>query len=618
MTYYPNNPNGQATSANSTPVVLSTSQELILQTTSDKLPTAINDMPSDVTPSLPVRISPQKYNDCSFAQVGSGLLTTDFTQISIGTGMAVNQSAGNLVITTGTTVNAEFVARGIYQVNGAQTLKQITTLSQRIVNNNFFIELVDIIGDTLAYNIVNTTTVDVTKTAHGFTAQNVGQRMDLCALSSVGVPMEGVIASIPDANTIRFTVAGYPASGSGTLSLTGYNKIELLYTGTTATNATFNTRRKGWQNTAVTATINTSASGHLAAINTENGVSSLSDKTLVAGIALTDRTSWDTNTPQPDVNMFVQIRAKNGTTAPASTTTWTIGMIRVEDYIASQVSIVSTRQQSLNNSLPVRVLSAPSTAVTGTITASNTAGTAAHSAAVSGNPVYVNGKVVPSTIATVDVSLVAGDAGGLPTTTGQQLIIKENSTAELDYNFNFSTVASTVTVQPFVPASGTASVRNYIKQLAISTDALGTGGVAWILDGALTVSSIAITTGLCTTSTNHDLKIGDSVVFTALAAGTGVSTNTVYYVTSVGSATTFNFALTIGGANVVPSVAYTGTTVYRILYQQHFRATGIPQTTIITFPNPLRGIANMITNFLIPTTMTSGTIYITSTGYRGF
>ena len=245
-------------------------------------------------------------------------------------------------------------------------------------------------------------------------------------------------------------------------------------------------------------------------------------------------------------------------------------------------------------------------------------GQTAHSSASTGSPLRIGGRVVPTTIAAQDATLLAGDASDAGISTGQQLIIKESSTAELDFNFNFSTVASTVTVQPFVPASGTASVRNYIRQLAISTDALGTGGVAWILDGALTVSSIAITTGLCTTSTNHDLKIGDSVVFTALAAGTGVSTNTVYYVTSVGSATTFNFALTIGGANVVPSVAYTGTTVYRILYQQHFRASGVPQTTIITFPNPLRGIANMITNFLIPTTMTSGTIYITSTGYRGF
>ena len=245
-------------------------------------------------------------------------------------------------------------------------------------------------------------------------------------------------------------------------------------------------------------------------------------------------------------------------------------------------------------------------------------GQTAHSSASTGSPLRIGGRVVPTTIATQDVSLVAGDASDAGISSGQQLIIKESSTAELDYNFNFSTVASTTTVQQFVPASGTASVRNYISQLTISTDALGTGGVAWILDGALTVSSIAITTGLCTTSANHDLKIGDAVVFTALAAGTGVSTNTVYYVTSVGSATTFNFSLTIGGSNVVPSVAYTGTTVYRILFQQHFRSSGIPQSTIITFPNPLRGIANMITNFLIPTTMTSGTIYIASSGYRGF
>ena len=258
------------------------------------------------------------------------------------------------------------------------------------------------------------------------------------------------------------------------------------------------------------------------------------------------------------------------------------------------------------------------TTVTGTITAVTTLsnGQTAHSTASTGSPLRIGGRVVPTTIANQDTTLVENDASNVGMTTGLQLIVKQNSTAELDYNINFSTVASTTTVQPFVPASGTASVRNYINQLAISTDALGTGGVAWILDGALTVTSIAITTGLCTTSTNHDLKIGDSVVFTALAAGTGVSTNTVYYVTSA-TATTFNFSLTIGGANVLPSVAYTGTTMYRILYQQHFRATGVPQTIFINFPNPLRGIANMITNFLIPTTMTSGTIYITSTGYRG-
>lgn len=328
--------------------------EATLDAINDKLPTATSALPSPSTPSLPVRQAPQSYYDCSFSSVGSGLLTTDLVQIgSTGAGMAVSQSGGNLVVTSGTTANAEFVARSNVAFNGALTLKAAVTLSQRIANNNFFIELVDIVGDALTYNIVNATTVDVTKTAHGFTSQSVGQRMDLCALSSVGVPMEGVIASIPNADTIRFTVAGWPASGTGTLSLTGYNKIELNYTGTTATLVNFNTRRRGWQNTAATPTINTTASGHMPIVNVDNGVVSLGDKTLAAANAIVNRSAWDVNIPLPSSAMYLQIRVKNGTTNPASTTTFTLGMVRVEDYIPSQVQLVGTRVQSLQNSLPV-------------------------------------------------------------------------------------------------------------------------------------------------------------------------------------------------------------------------------------------------------------------------
>lgn len=328
---------------------------------------------------------------------------------------------------------------------------------------------------------------------------------------------------------------------------------------------------------------------------------------VITGVASATIASASIGVFQIDLSGFLKARV-TGLAAMTGTATITLR------------AVSGTALVTIDNPLPIGTNSIGNLGTVTTLTTLTTLsnGQTAHSSASTGSPIRIGGRVVPTTIATQDTTLVAGDASDAGISTSQQLIIKQNSTAELDYNFNFSTFASTVTVQQFVPASGTASVRNYISQLAISTDALGTGGVAWILDGALTVSSIAITTGLCTTSASHDLKIGDSVVFTALAAGTGVSTNTVYYVTSVGSATTFNFALTIGGANVVPSVAYTGTTVYRILYQQHFRATGIPQTTLIGFPSPLKGIANMITNFLIPTTMTSGTIYITSNGYRGF
>ena len=98
-----------------------------LQEINTKLPTAIVDMPNQDAPSLPVRVSPQKYFYCSFSRVGSGLLTTDFTQIKAGSGMTISQASGNLIVATGTTVNSESVFRSVDTFNGALTLREITT-----------------------------------------------------------------------------------------------------------------------------------------------------------------------------------------------------------------------------------------------------------------------------------------------------------------------------------------------------------------------------------------------------------------------------------------------------------------------------------------------------------
>jgi hypothetical protein len=401
-----NFPATQPVSLAASPLPTGAATEASLAALYAKTPGSLVDMPTQDSPSVPVRVSPQKYTDVSFSAVGSGLLSSEITQIRAGSGMTVSQSAGNLVVASGTTVNAEFVARSVTAFNGALTLKNVVTLSQRIVNNNFFIELVDVIGDGLAYTIVNATTVDVTLAGHGYTAQNVGQRIDLCALSSVGVPMEGVIASIPDANTIRFTVAGWPGSGSGTLSLTGWNKVELLFTGTTATAVSFNTRRRGWQNTAIAATILTTASGVMTSVALEGGVASLADKLATSAGVLANRASWDTNIPLPTAELFIQIRARNGTVAPASTTTWTIGMVRVEDYIAQQVSIVSTRQQTTQNALPVSgaVTVSGTATVSGTVTATVTAGTV--------NPVVpATPYILNSAASTNEVLILTGTSG---------------------------------------------------------------------------------------------------------------------------------------------------------------------------------------------------------------
>ncbi len=353
-----NFPATQAVSADSLPLPTGAATETTLAALNAKLLTS-TEMPDQNAVSLPVRQSPMKYWIASFSDVGSGLRSPLFTQIGpTGTGMAISQSAGNLVITTGTTANQEITLRSIQSFSGALTLHGLIQLSQRIANNNFFVDLVDVIGDNLAFTIVNATTVDVTLTSHGYTDDNVGQRMDIgCITGAAGVPMEAVIASIPNANTIRFTVAGWPATGSGTCSLTGWNKIELLYTGTSATIVNFNTRRRGWQNTSVGAAINTTASGHIAAVNVANGLASLSDQVTTSLGSYTNRHAWRVNNPDPDVTLFLQLRARNGTTNPASNTTCTVRFVRVEDYIPTQVDIVGTRQQSIANSLPVFVTS---------------------------------------------------------------------------------------------------------------------------------------------------------------------------------------------------------------------------------------------------------------------
>ncbi|MEN6386435.1 MAG: hypothetical protein ABFD79_14750 [Phycisphaerales bacterium] len=319
----------------------------------NKLPAIQTAMPNGTDQFIPIRQLPQRVVATSYAAAGAGVNASEEVLIQTGAGMAVNRTGGNLVITSGTTVNSETVIRSVESVDGRVTFSVGDTLSQRIVNNNFYREFVDVIGDGLAYNIVNTTTVDVTKVGHGFTSANIGQRMDICAMSSVGVPQEAVIASIPNADTIRFTVAGFPASGSGTCSLTGWNKIELLFTGTSATTVNINSRRRGYQNTSTAMTISTTASGSLIMCTLQNDRITFSTGTLAVGSVLTDRSVIFTNIPEPDTQFYYQIRVKNGTVAPASTTTWTCAFTRMQDFIATQVELTGLRQFGLGATLPV-------------------------------------------------------------------------------------------------------------------------------------------------------------------------------------------------------------------------------------------------------------------------
>ncbi|MCA2970722.1 MAG: hypothetical protein IOC86_04440 [Aestuariivirga sp.] len=296
----------------------------------------------------------------TFARVlASGVDPTWFRQIGpIGTGHTISQSGGNLNIASGTTANSEVIIRSVVSWMDSATLRWQSILSQRIANNNFVVELVDVVGDNLAYTINSATSVTVTfpNNTNPFNSTNVGQSVSMGAITgAAGIPGRYVIASATP-NSVTFTVAGWPVSGSGTLSLYGWNFARCNYTGTVATNVNYDTGRRGWASGDTVATINTTASpGHMGIVTLEDGMSSLLDQLVASSttVATTARASRVVNLPEESTPLFLQIRSTNGSVAPASSTTWTLGMVSLTKYGAVNVAVNSVRPQPFNSTMPV-------------------------------------------------------------------------------------------------------------------------------------------------------------------------------------------------------------------------------------------------------------------------
>jgi len=336
-------PSGAATSANQAPL-----------TTSHPLPNASGAV---------VRQAPSEIWSVGFADVGSSLMATELTQRRLGTGVGVSQSSSNLVLTSGTTANSEFLARSVQSFRGALTARQKTILSQRIANQNFAVLLADKVGEGLSCTINSATSITVTLTAHGFTAQNVGQSMMVGAINGAnGVPGRYAIASIPSVDTINFTVASWPASGSCTVDLFGYNYLWTQYTGTTATAANVDAQRKGWNSGVTAITINTTASpGHVVQTYADGRNVNWSDTVVASSTVstVTARGSRIENIPDDNEEVYVYLWLWNGSTAPASTTTWTLGFLSVEDNANVPTYIAGVRPNGAQAAIAVLPTSQP-------------------------------------------------------------------------------------------------------------------------------------------------------------------------------------------------------------------------------------------------------------------
>lgn len=312
---------------------------------------------TDVTDDWPMPVTQkQKTVCCSFSGSGAGLVTPFMT--SLINSMTVSQANGNLIVATGVNARAEFLARSVTSFKSSMILKEATILSQRIANQNFLVMLADKIGDDLAVTVNSATSITVTLPAHGFTEVNVGQSMFIGGINGVaGVQGRYAIASIPSADTINFTVAGWPASGTGTVDLFGWNFVKLHYSGTVASNMLFDASRQGWASGDTTATINTTAApGHIATKILDGRTVRLSDSSvsITSANTTTTRSGRQVNMPDEDVELYVYVWSYNGATAPASTTTWTLGFWSVEEYDNTPVYIAGIRNDGGFDGLGVR------------------------------------------------------------------------------------------------------------------------------------------------------------------------------------------------------------------------------------------------------------------------
>lgn len=393
-----------------------------------------------------------------FSAVGSSVLDAFFNAPIVGTGVTYNQGSGALNVVAGTTANAEFLARSVATFSGAMRVRFAISASQRIANTNFAVMMADLLGEGLSYNIVSSTVVDVTLTAHGFNATNVGQFINIGGITgAAGVPGRYAIASLPDANTIRFTVAGWPATGTGTCSLFGRNYIRNLFTGTTATAVALDAQRNGWASGDTTPTVISTASPGLLLQFDVTGREIFWTDTLRASTTTpntTTRASRYENLPDESLPLYVFLWNFNGTTAPASSTTWTMTHLSVENFANFPVSLESVRSLGQQNPLPV-VLTSGATTI-GSITTVSTVTSA--SLAFPGSVTDITSGAITTTTTTASPVPTAGVSYiiNIPVTA----VSGTNPTLDITVQESDDTATSWFTVYDFPRITATGNYRS--------------------------------------------------------------------------------------------------------------------------------------------------------------
>jgi hypothetical protein len=189
-------------------------------------------------------------------------------------------------------------------------------------------------------------------------------------VGAAGIPGRYAIASVVAGVSVTLTVAGWPASGSCKATLFGRNYVRHLVNGITPTVCAMDAQRNGWATGDTSAAINTTnAPGTL--IQTE-----LTGREVFFADALrassptpnfTTRASRYENIPDQNVDLYVFLWSFNASAAPASSTTWTLGSLVVENFANVPMYIQGFRSLGQQNAVPVQLQAGVATNPIGTV-----------------------------------------------------------------------------------------------------------------------------------------------------------------------------------------------------------------------------------------------------------
>jgi hypothetical protein len=365
-----------------------------------KLATLSTRVLDNEAPGMPVRAIGEEIWNVSFSEVGASVISNQFVTPQTGTGVSYSQANGALAIVAGTTTNQEFFTRSVQNWRGAMRLKFSIVATQRIANTNLAVMLADLVGEGLTVTINSATSITVAQSGHAFTSTSVGQFVQVGRIvGAAGVPGRYAIASVVAGTSYNLTVAGWPASGSCTATIFGHSYVRNLVTGTTATAINVDAQRRGWAQGDSAATINTTASPGTIITSELTGrevfwADQLRATTTTPTVAV--RANRVENIPDDNLDLYLFVWSFNGTTAPASSTTWTMSFCAIEKFANMPVYIQGNRANGAMNPLPV--------AQSGTVTVSGTVtsniGTGTLAAVTSANLGF------PGTIADISSSAI--------------------------------------------------------------------------------------------------------------------------------------------------------------------------------------------------------------------